>query len=699
MVCIKSKLKEMFPSNLLDVGYEDNREYLDDNLKIVKMMINYYKICAEQKIFIECRKLVKEDFSLAGVFISSRLKNTDKKLSLYAKHIKECFSLNDLEWFCFLMSLIFDTDHHYKALIQSLGGAEERGVLDYEIIMKIFYFVENFDEIEYSSSQLINLKFKMSSLCFSEHSTKIDENILSFLYFGEKKIALSGVEVYVPDTDSRGVLPIRERISKRIFEISELRPQGKQFCFYLHGESGIGKKTIAKRASELMVKGTIIIDMKLYALLRSETFYNLIYSPLREALIINGSICLDNFEVFNEMSAQKYEYLEFLMENIPKFSREMFILSNRELSNIPVKDNISIINIPIESLNGKENAALWKSYLKDLNGVTKVPSRELANRFNFTPAQIKSTIGSVRSFWYWKGCKELKIKDLCKCAYSNYISKLSSKSTIIKSRYTWKDLVLDINEKNMIRNACDQIKYRNIVYDEWGMNSRILYGRGLSMLFAGPPGTGKTMAAQVVANELNLELYKTDLSQVVSKYIGETEKNLNELFNEAKKSNAILLFDETDALFGKRTAVKDSHDKNANLETSFLLQKMEEYDGISIMTTNYVENIDVAFFRRISYVIHFAFPDAAAREKIWKNMFSSKTPLSSDIDFKYLSKNFEMTGGSIKNIAVNAAFMAARDSKEVKMEHILKSLIYEIKKQGKNVIKDDLGEYGYLIKQ
>ncbi len=698
MICIKSKLNEIFPSNLLDVGYEDNREYLDDNLKMVKMMINCYKECTGENTFAECRKLVKEDFYLAELFIASRLKNTDKKLSLYAEHIKGCFSLNALEWFCFLMSLIFDTDHNYKALIQSLSGEESIKVLDYEIIMKIFYFVENFDEIEYAYSQLINLKFKMSSLCFTQHTTKIDDNILSFLYFGEKKTELSGVDVYVPDNDETGALPVRERIANRIFEISKLRPEEKQFCFYLHGEAGIGKRTLAKRASELMVKGTIIIDMKLYALLSSETFYKLIYSPLREALIINGNICLANFEIFNEMSPQKYEYLEFLMENVPKFSREMFILSNKEVSNLPVKSNISVVNIPLESLSSKENSALWKSYLRDLNGVTKVSAKELANKFNFTPAQMKFTMDSARSLWYWKGCKELKIKDMCKCAYSNSISKLSTKSTIIKSRYTWKNLVLDRKEKNMIRSACDQIKYRNIVYDEWGMDSRILYGRGLSMLFAGPPGTGKTMAAQVVANELNLELYKTDLSQVVSKYIGETEKNLNELFNEAKKSNVILFFDETDALFGKRTTVKDSHDKNANLETSFLLQKMEEYDGVSIMTTNYLENIDVAFFRRISYVIHFAFPDALAREKIWKNMFSSKTPLSPDIDFKYLSKNFEMTGGSIKNIAVNAAFMAARDSKEVKMEHILKSLIYEVKKQGKNVIKDDLGEYGYLLK-
>ena len=364
-----------------------------------------------------------------------------------------------------------------------------------------------------------------------------------------------------------------------------------------------------------------------------------------------------------------------------------------------IKENkrLSVINITLEDLSIKESYAIWKSSLDASKEITNVSAREMANKFQFTPGQVKSAIKEAKSLWYKNGCKLLKEKDLCKCAYAQSISKISDKAVLIRPAHKWDDLVLAESEKEMIRSACDQIKYRHIVYDEWGMSSRILYGKGLSMLFAGPPGTGKTMAAQVVANELGLEMYKTDLSQIVSKYIGETEKNLSDLFSEAKKSNVILFFDETDAILGKRTEVKDSHDKNANIETSYLLQKMEEYDGITIMTTNYLENIDQAFFRRINYVVHFAFPNAAAREKIWKNIFPKKMPVNPDIDFKYLSENFEISGGSIKNIAINTAFMAARNSDNVKMEYILKSIIYELKKQGNTLIKDDLGEYAYLL--
>ncbi|QZY57549.1 ATP-binding protein [Crassaminicella profunda] len=248
-----------------------------------------------------------------------------------------------------------------------------------------------------------------------------------------------------------------------------------------------------------------------------------------------------------------------------------------------------------------------------------------------------------------------------------------------------------------MKNACNQVKYRHIVYQKWGYEQKLSYGKGLSILFTGPPGTGKTMASQVIANELYLEIYKVDLSQMVSKYIGETEKNLKELFDEAKKSNTILLFDEADALFGKRSEVKDSHDRYANVETSFLLQKMEEHTGITIMTTNYLENIDPAFMRRINYVIHFPFPSENYRKEIWMSIFPEKTPLKNNIDFDFLSNKFELSGGNIKNIAVSSAFLAAHKKEPIGMNHILYSIKHELRKQGKILLKEDFGEYDYFL--
>lgn len=210
------------------------------------------------------------------------------------------------------------------------------------------------------------------------------------------------------------------------------------------------------------------------------------------------------------------------------------------------------------------------------------------------------------------------------------------------------------------------------------------------MLFAGPPGTGKTMSAEVVANELKLQILKVDLSQVVSKYIGETEKNLKEIFEHGEQTNSILFFDETDALFGKRSQVRDARDKYANIEVAYLLQKMEEHRGIAILATNFLENIDEAFLRRINYIVHFTLPNVEQREEIWRKMFPPQAPVSDDIDFKFLAEKIPISGGNIKNIVLSAAFLAADLNEKISMKHIIKAAKQEMRKAGKILLPEDL---------
>ena len=205
------------------------------------------------------------------------------------------------------------------------------------------------------------------------------------------------------------------------------------------------------------------------------------------------------------------------------------------------------------------------------------------------------------------------------------------------------------------------------------------------------------MCAQVIARQLNMEMYKVNISQIVSKYIGETEKNLQAVFAEARDSNCILFFDECDALFGKRGEVKDSHDRNANVEVAYLLQQIEEYDGVCILATNLVGNIDAAFMRRITYVVHFPFPDAAMREEIYRRTIPAAVPLSDDIDWKFLAEKFELSGGHIKNIVLVAAFMAAGQGTPVGMRHLLRAAVGELKKNEIVVVREELREYADLL--
>ncbi|MDR2356332.1 MAG: ATP-binding protein [Clostridiales Family XIII bacterium] len=275
------------------------------------------------------------------------------------------------------------------------------------------------------------------------------------------------------------------------------------------------------------------------------------------------------------------------------------------------------------------------------------------------------------------------------------IGRLAAK---INTAFCWDDLVLPQRQKALLRHVCDRVRYDGAVYGEWDFGKKVTYGRGVRALFAGPPGTGKTMAAQIVANELGMELYRVDLSALVSKYIGETEKNIDEVFREAEKSGGILFFDEADAVFGKRGEQKDSHDKYANMQTAFLLQRVEDYDGVALLATNFVSNLDAAFIRRIQIRVDFPAPDEAARLSIWRALLRAPVPVAADIDTPFLAKRFETTGSEIKNVVLTAAFLAAAEKGEITMGRLIRALVTEYAKIDKILSAKDLGEYADEMK-
>jgi SpoVK/Ycf46/Vps4 family AAA+-type ATPase len=236
---------------------------------------------------------------------------------------------------------------------------------------------------------------------------------------------------------------------------------------------------------------------------------------------------------------------------------------------------------------------------------------------------------------------------------------LKSLATRVITSHKWEDLVIPVDVYDSLVELISYVRHAHKVYEEWGFAGRHSLSEGVSALFAGPPGTGKTMCASVVARELDMELFRVDLSRVVSKWIGETEKNLSKVFDEAQHSNAIILFDEADSLFAKRTEVKSSVDRYANLEVNYLLQRMEQFGGVTLLTTNFEDTIDTAFKRRLTFRMRFEKPDAEARAALWRKVFPSSAEVAADFDPDDLGRMFEMSGGSIRNAAVRAAFFAA----------------------------------------
>ncbi len=258
----------------------------------------------------------------------------------------------------------------------------------------------------------------------------------------------------------------------------------------------------------------------------------------------------------------------------------------------------------------------------------------------------------------------------------------------IDARARWGDLVLPAAQLETLRHIAVQLRQRHRVYESWGFAGKSSRGFGVSALFWGQSGTGKTMAAEVLANELELDLYRIDLSATVSKYIGETEKNLRRIFDAAEASGAILLFDEADSLFGKRSEVKDSHDRYANLEISYLLQRMEAYRGFAVLTTNLKGALDQAFLRRLRFVVQFPFPGPVERQKIWRNVFPAATP-HSELDYEKLGR-LSVSGGNIANIAIDAAFRAAEENAAVSMQHLLAAARAEYSKIEKQLSDSEI---------
>lgn len=340
-------------------------------------------------------------------------------------------------------------------------------------------------------------------------------------------------------------------------------------------------------------------------------------------------------------------------------------------------------SIEVNKPTPQEQELLWSAALTDQAG--DQPQR-LAEQFSFSSteimrlAQIFRQENDVIEVGEDQQARPREsgqtVWEACRVSARSGMEQLAQR---IDVKANWKQLILPDEQNTLLRQLTDQVAQRNRVYEDWGFRKQINRGMGISALFSGESGTGKTMAAEVIANELELDLYRIDLSAVISKYIGETEKNLKELFDTAEDSGAILFFDEADALFGKRSEVKDSHDRYANIEINYLLQRMESYRGLAILATNLKSSLDKAFMRRLRFIVDFPFPAAEQRKAIWLSVFPSDTPIDRQLDYARLSR-LNLTGGSIFNIALNTAFLAAQEGTPVSMPLLLNAARAEFKK-------------------
>jgi hypothetical protein len=398
----------------------------------------------------------------------------------------------------------------------------------------------------------------------------------------------------------------------------------------------------------------------------------------REALLFRSAVLLESDD--RDEAASTRDGRSFVEQiNGPVF------ITNAALFN---RSRTPVVSIEVKRPSAGEQRALWTVAVGDqaerLNGELD----RIVSQFQFDAESIRSLGQTFRQTETITEPETIG-KTLWQICRAQSHASLNGLAESIETRALWADLVLPEEQLQTLGEITAQVRQRMRVYESWGFAARSPRGLGISALFAGPSGTGKTLAAEVLANELQLDLFRIDLSQVVSKYIGETEKNLRAVFDAAESCGAVLLFDEADALFGKRSEVRDSHDRYANIEVSYLLQRMESYRGLAILTTNRRSSLDSSFLRRLRFIVSFPFPDASLRARIWSRIFPVEAP-THDLDLDKLAR-LNVTGGNIRNIALNAAFLAADLNESVGMTHLLRTARSECAKIEKQVTAAEIG--------
>ncbi|OKH50477.1 ATPase [Calothrix sp. HK-06] len=529
---------------------------------------------------------------------------------------------------------------------------------------------------------------------------RIDERILHYLtgtqYLDERLVGIIEPLYFVEN-----LVPSQQALAEKIAAVLSHSKTNILPIIQLCGAEPANKRTIASKVSQILGLNTSVMAARVVPTIPNE-LDNLIRLWSRE-IILSGSALLLDCDEIDMSDTARVNAISHFIERI----NGILIVSSREGMRVSQR---AAIRFEVHKPTSDEQKTVWQETLAELAPQLNGEVKTLVNQFNLSAATIRAacaeateylsqnpspnlspTDGEALNFpssLLEKGVRELGniLWDACRVQARPRLDELAQR---IEPGASWEDLVLPEGQKQILIDVAAHVRQRSKVYETWGFGGKSARGLGISALFAGASGTGKTLAAEVLANTLQLDLYRIDLSSVVSKYIGETEKNLRQVFDAAEQGGVILLFDEADALFGKRSEVKDARDRYANIEVSYLLQRMECYPGLAILTTNLKSSIDTAFLRRIRFVVQFPFPDTVQRAEIWRRIFPSDTP-TKDLDATQLAR-LNVAGGNIRNIALNAAFLAADAGEAVQMKHLLRAAQSEYAKLEKALTEAEVG--------
>ena len=695
-----------------DMPYDTYEEYLEERSVLLAAQIRAYLMhscvrCGkEQENYLAILHQTEEKLRDSGLepeqdpqewreLVSDRSKLSEAAgMDLAVERIAEKMGIGSFGKEVLTAALLSAVDPSWGRIFSFLNGDDKMRHPTLEACARLFAGGEISPLRRYRLISTGMQEYRILFPCLSGGSGAIREELtcdgrLTELLLGIQDSLPPGVEML--ENESEDPFWFRE---KELEELEFFTEERTFPLFVVCGGRGAGKKSLVRHFAGSHGVQAVLFDGKDYEGQEEESFLRcaeaLRYAA-RECIIRTLPLAVQGLDGYSRRARNRM--IGVLREEYLPVIQLIFVLSN-DTEYIPQDGGIYAVHL--QEPDEIQRIKLWEHYREGYLLGDDIRIEEAANTFTLSPGQIKNALhqAAVSSGGVKHAVTRKKLYEACYAQLSHHLGENTEK---VEAGFAWDDLKMDAADKQVLADICGCVRNRHIVMRQWNFSKVVPYGAGVTVLFSGPPGTGKTMAAQVIANELQMELYKIDLSQLMDKYVGETEKNIKAVFEQAQKSNSILFFDEADAIFNKRLDAGNANERFANIESSLLLQCVESYRGISILATNHMQSIDAAFIRRFKYYILFREPDEATRYEIWRSVFPEEAPLAADVDLRLLAHLFEFTGAVIKNIALAAAYLAAGRNGPITNVDILRATRREMQKTNLVLTKEKLGSLGYLF--
>lgn len=705
MVMEKSSYLEWFTKELRLMPYQSQKEADKEEVLAFSVL---FQLMEQRRAGAVSPEFALRDWMLTALHIKERADNSPDNVESSFSRIASRLSLNRLERTVLIFAVCAGGQRFAPERLSRVRGDQRKTTASLQAAECLYRFLQELEGKETQDS------FRPErAVLFLESGWKQEESGAETPLILRRSIKMfcagefnSGIGKLQPPSLPFPFCRRRETFSSlpSILIYTEIFQQISRMCsqkeedwtLCLFGEEGSGKEFLALHLAKEQRRHLLVMDGRKAEAMQNHVLGKIAGIDVWESGWVAelAAFCLLSEDLLYLQCPQK-EVIHWIRTYVPGLvivgMEEQKSREEREERGINHMQRVICIELPRPSAKQKER--LWEAFLSEYPYSTALNPASLGSKYVLNAGGIRKVLYAAWKQARGKGQEEIREEEIIWAVHQSQSGGLGSYAAELPCVFSWEDLIVEEQVKTQLSYICGQVKYRSIVGNQWGFFEKMPYGKGLCALFYGPPGTGKTMAVQVLARELGLDVYRIDLSRMVSKYIGETEKHISALFEQAAQMNVILFFDEADSFFSKRSEVKDAHDRNANGEISHLLQKLEEYDGITILATNLKENMDDAFKRRIQFMVNFRLPSVQTRKNLWNSLLPGKAPREADLDLDFFARQFELSGSQIKEILLQAAYIAAGQGRAIGNEQVKEALCLNYEKYGKRLTKED---FGYL---